>query len=179
MFLKSILIFVLSVFATSYFGVMTSDMAKTSSGNVDGAAACRTNEFAACAEASQSLPVGGVKFGDLVKPFSGCEGADVTQWLRKFEKVAKLRLVSDLHDVLPLFLEGAAYNLYDELGEEEQDSYELIKKALLKAYAKNPFNAYEEFAAGRLAVGESADDFMARLRQLAKLADVDYDGMLK
>ena len=41
----------------------------------------------------------------MIRPFDGT--GDLTAWIRKFKMAVKLQKLGDLHEVLPLFLEGA------------------------------------------------------------------------
>lgn len=46
---------------------------------------------------------------DMIKSFDGSSGVEVETWLRKIKLVAKLKSISDLHNFLPLYLDGAAF----------------------------------------------------------------------
>ena len=49
----------------------------------------------------------GLQVKDFVQPFDGT--GDVIQWLTKVDLVAKLRKIRNVADIIPLFLEGAAF----------------------------------------------------------------------
>lgn len=117
-----------------------------------------------------------VKVTDLVRQFDG--NGDIVEWLNKFELVVSLRDIKDSHTVVPLFLEGSAFAVYNELSESSKKSFELIKKALIEAFSLNAFQAYEQLTK-RVWCDESVDVYLADLRKLARLADVSSDTLLK
>ena len=53
------------------------------------------------------------KIQDVVRSFDGC--GNIETWLKKLKLVAKLKEVKKLESFLPLFLEGDAFSVYDEL----------------------------------------------------------------
>ena len=117
-----------------------------------------------------------LRLHDVVRPFSG-EG-DVVQWLEKLEMVAKLRGISDLQNVLPLFLEGSAYAVFSEMDEMKKKDLAAIKEALTDAFALNAFQAYERFIS-RKWNNEPVDVYLSDLRRLARLAKVENDSLLR
>ncbi|KAF0311994.1 Intracisternal A-particle Pol-related polyprotein [Amphibalanus amphitrite] len=104
----------------------------------------------------------------LIPEFDG-GNASVEEWLDKTELVCQLRGVSDIQTVVPLRLTGGAFSVYQQLKPEEKLQYSAVKAALLRAFAVDKFQAYEEFTARRLRVGESVDVYLADLRRLASL----------
>ncbi|KFD49690.1 hypothetical protein M514_09387 [Trichuris suis] len=58
---------------------------------------------------------------------------------------------------------------YLQLPDDEKKDAEKVKKALLAAFAVDPFVAYEQFSGRRLRSVESPDVFLADLRRLASL----------
>ena len=118
-----------------------------------------------------------VKLHDVVRCFDG-EG-DVSVWLRKFRLVTSLRKMSDLHEVLPLFLENKAFAVYEQLKDEDKAAFEKIEQALLDAFAASPFRAYAEFKTLTCGDGESADVFLTELRRLAVLARIADEKLIR
>ncbi|XP_043189920.1 uncharacterized protein LOC122364018 [Amphibalanus amphitrite] len=104
----------------------------------------------------------------LIPEFDG-GNASVEEWLDKTKLVCQLRGVSDIQTVVPLRLTGGAFSVYQQLKPEEKLQYSAVKAALLRAFAVDKFQAYEEFTARRLRVGESVDVYLADLRRLASL----------
>lgn len=116
-----------------------------------------------------------VKVTDLVRMYNG--DGDVVEWLNKFELVVTLRDIKEPATVVPLFLEGSAFSIYNELSDSHKKSYESIKKALIEAFSLNPFQAYEQLTK-RVWCDESVDVYLADLRKLARLAGVSSDTLL-
>ena len=79
------------------------------------------------------------KIQDVVRSFDGC--GNIETWLKKLKLVAKLKEVKKLESFLPLFLDGDAFSVYDELSETSKDSSEKIEQALLNAFAQNRYSA--------------------------------------
>ena len=80
--------------------------------------------------------------------------------------------------IIPLFLEGSAFALYEQLGESQKTSAKDIEKALLDAFAIDGFQAYEQFRDRRWNDGESVDVYLASLRQLMNLANIESEELL-
>lgn len=116
-----------------------------------------------------------IKLGDLLRCFNG-EG-DVIQWITKVELVLKIKEVKDVCAIIPMFLEGPAFAVYNELSAEDKGNGDAIKNALICAFATNPFLAYEEFVR-RTWRDEPVDVYMTDLRRLARLAGVTSDALL-
>jgi hypothetical protein len=113
----------------------------------------------------------------MIGKFDG--SGDVVVWLKKVKLVGELQKMGDLSLVIPLFLEGNAFALYEQLSDNEKTSAVDIEKALLDAFAIDLFEAYELFRDRRWNEGESVDVYMASLRQLMRLAKVENDELLQ
>lgn len=109
------------------------------------------------------------RFSDLIKQYDG--SGDFTEWQKKLELVCKLQKVKDLELVIPLFLSGGAFAVYDGLSEDSKRSYTDLTKALQQAFSANSFQAYEQFILRRMLPGESVDVYVSELKRLAKLID--------
>uniref|UniRef100_A0A5S6QZ90 Integrase catalytic domain-containing protein n=1 Tax=Trichuris muris TaxID=70415 RepID=A0A5S6QZ90_TRIMR len=105
----------------------------------------------------------------LIPEFDGSHSQSVTEWFEKLELVCRLRKVADVACVIPLRLSGGAFAVYLHLPDEDKKSAAKVKAALLAAFAKDPFAAYDEFSCRKLRNGESPDVFLADLRRLASL----------
>lgn len=110
-----------------------------------------------------------VRFSDLIKQYDG--NGDFSEWLKKLELVCKLQKVKDLESVIPLFLSGGAFAVYDGLSEDVKKNYVSLTQALQQAFSVNSFQAYELFIQKRLLPGESVDVYASELKRLAKLID--------
>ncbi len=118
-----------------------------------------------------------VKLHDVIKCYSGDE--DVSVWLSKFGLVTKLRKLANLEEVLPLFLEGPAFAVYDQMKEDDKEDSKKIEAALKDAFAASPFRAFDEPRSRLYREGESADVYLSELRRLAALAAIRDDAMLR
>ena len=107
---------------------------------------------------------------DVVKRFGGGSDKDVAVWLRQLRLVARLGKIDDLATVIPLFLDGAAFALYEQLCKKEQEYANRIADTLLAAFGVDAFQAYEEFQTRMRLPGEPVDVFLSKLRWLAGLA---------
>ena len=105
--------------------------------------------------------------GQILKPFTG-EG-DVVKWLAKLKMVAKLQKIEDVVNLLPLYLEGEALAIYQQMREADKDVLAQVEQRLKLAFAEGPFEALEKLASLRW-TGESVDVFASEIRRLAGLA---------
>ena len=117
----------------------------------------------------------GLQVKDFLQSFDGT--GDVVQWLTKVDLVAKVRKIRNVAEVIPLFLEGSAFAVYNEMGDTEKKSAECIRRTLTTAFATNPFRAYEEMCR-RVWQDEPVDVYLTDLRRLARLAGVTSDLLL-
>uniref|UniRef100_A0A5S6QFN5 Peptidase A2 domain-containing protein n=2 Tax=Trichuris muris TaxID=70415 RepID=A0A5S6QFN5_TRIMR len=69
--------------------------------------------------------------------------------------------------MIGLRLTGAAFEVYDQMAPEDQGKLDKVRERLLTAFAPDPFIAYDELITRRLRDRETADAFLAALRQLA------------
>ena len=104
-----------------------------------------------------------IRLHDVVKRFGGGSGEDVAVWLRQLRLAARLRKIDDLATVIPLFLDGAAFAVYEQLCKGEQEDADRIADALLAAFGVDAFQAYEEFQTRTRLPGELVDVFFVRV----------------
>ena len=117
-----------------------------------------------------------MKLKDSIKPYDG-QGC-VVEWLEKLEAAAEVTGETDLTKVFPLLLEGHAYSVYSHLKTEVKKSAEEVKKALTKSFGLDEFDAFEQLCQLQWN-GQSVDVFAARIRNLAKQADLDTDEFVR
>jgi hypothetical protein len=118
-----------------------------------------------------------VKVTDVVRPFDG--SGDVEHWLQKAKLVAKLKKINELHEFLPLYLEGPAFSVYDQMPDDDKADAEKIERTLLDAFAQDTFAAYDSFRQRYWTPGEVVDVYLADLRRLARLADIESDKVIR
>ena len=103
----------------------------------------------------------------MLRPFTG-EG-DLIKWLEKLKMVAKLQKIEDVVTLLPLYLEGEALTIYQQMRDEDKEDLALVEQRLKLAFAEGPFEALGKLSSLRW-TGESVDVFAAEIRRLAGLA---------
>ena len=111
-----------------------------------------------------------IRLTDIVRSYNG-EG-DVDAWLDRLEMVYELQKPrsssSDLVAVIPLLLEGPAYDVYAQMSDDVRKDESKLKAGLKAAFGLSPALAFVKFRTRTLAVGESPDAFVAELRRLAR-----------
>lgn len=110
-----------------------------------------------------------VRLESVVKVYSGKEDGSFDGWCSKFELVAKLQKLDELQNVLPLFLGGSAFQIYDEMKEVDKKDFKKIKGALGKAFSLDSSSAYEQLKLTVLQEQDAADGYLADIRRLTKL----------
>ena len=89
--------------------------------------------------------------------------------MERLELVAQLQTSEmDLAKVIPLFLEGAAYDVYAQMEPKDRADSTALKRRLRAAFGLSPSVAFSRFKARTLMQGESPDAFLAELRRLAR-----------
>ena len=78
---------------------------------------------------------------DMIKSFDG--SGDVTVWLKKIKLVAKMQKIEDLASLIPLYLDGPAFAIFEQMEEGDKDNEESIEAALLSAFSMNCFQAWD------------------------------------
>lgn len=118
-----------------------------------------------------------LKIADVVKAYNG--DGDVTAWVRKLKLAATTtQQIKELASIIPMFLEGPAFAVYEQMDEKLKTDADAIERALVTAFSMNPFQAYESFRLRSWQSGEPVDVYLSELRRLAKLAGVESDGLL-
>ena len=84
---------------------------------------------------------------DVVKKYSRVE--DIKAWLNRLKLILELQKAGgasvDLAAVIPLFLEGQAYNVYAELGSDVCGNVDSFENMLRAAFGLSPFMAFTKF----------------------------------
>ena len=79
-----------------------------------------------------------IKLIDVVKRFTGDGDKDVAVWLDHLELMAKLQDITNLAQVIPLFLVGPAYDVYTQLPEGDRRDERKLKRRLLATFGITP-----------------------------------------
>ena len=120
-----------------------------------------------------------VRLHDVMTRFAGKDNEDVTVWLRQSQLVARLQKIDNMAMVLPLFLDGAAFAVHEQLSEDRKSKISDIENALFTAFGIHPFRAFEELQHRTRQIGVPVDVFLSELRRLAKAAKIEDETFLK
>ncbi|XP_067949869.1 uncharacterized protein [Watersipora subatra] len=86
-----------------------------------------------------------VKLSDLIKSYEDNNiSGEFGTWISKLDLVAELQKIEDLKTIVPLFLNGSAFALYEQLSEDVKGDYVKLKKELLTAFSINIYSAYSQ-----------------------------------
>ena len=111
-----------------------------------------------------------LKVTDVLNRYRG-EG-DVSVWLKQAQLAKSLLKLKDLAVVIPLFLDGPAFAVYDQLSDEDKADATKIEAALRTAFATDKFSVYDEFRNRKWKSGETVDVFLAEIKRLASLDNI-------
>ena len=111
-----------------------------------------------------------LKVTDVLNRYRG-EG-DVSVWLKQAQLAKSLLKLKDLAVVIPLFLDGPAFAVYDQLSDYDKADATKIEAALRTAFATDKFSAYDKFRNRKWKSGETVDVFLAEIKRLASLANI-------
>lgn len=114
---------------------------------------------------------------DFIKPFDGT--GDVSTWLKKVDLVARLHRIDNVAALIPLYLEGTAFTVYDQLADYLKEDETAIKKSLRDAFGQNKFSAYDALRQRSWTPGEAVDAYLADLRRLAALAEIESAELIR
>ena len=108
----------------------------------------------------------------LIPEFHGVSSDHtVSEWLEQVELVCEMCGVDNVEHVLPLRLRGRALSVYQRLTCDQREDLQQIKQALLVAFAPDPFVAFDTFVSRRLRHGETVDEYLGDLQDLACLIE--------
>ena len=113
----------------------------------------------------------GLKVTDILNQFNG--DSDVSIWLKQAHLTKSLLKLKDLAVVIPLFLDDPTFAVNDQI-KEKRDA-DKIELALKTAFAYHKFLAYDEFRNRQWKNGESVHEYLADLKRLPHLANIDSE----
>ena len=124
---------------------------------------------------------------NTVAPYDG--SGDVSAWMKKVKLVAKIKKIRDLSEFIPLYLDGQAFDVYDEMPDGDKEDGTKIEATLRAAFEVRAYEvrevlvdrytAYERLQKRRWIPGEPADVYLASLRRLAGLANVTDEEVIR
>ena len=108
----------------------------------------------------------------LIPKFHGVSSDHtVTEWLEQVEVVCEISGVDNVEHVLPLGLRDRALSVYRRLTPDQREDLRQVKQTLLMAFALDPFVAFATFVSHRLCPGETVDEYLGDLQDLARLIE--------
>ena len=116
---------------------------------------------------------------ESLRCFSGNRGEDISVWLKKIKLVAKIKKIDDIANLIPLYLEGPAFAVFDQMSARSKESGEAIEATLIAAFAQDKFGAYDLVRARMWSEGEPVDVFLSDIRRLADLAGIVSEQMVR
>ena len=108
----------------------------------------------------------------LIPEFHGVSSDHtVSEWLEQVELVCEMCGVNNVERVLPLRLRGRALSGYRRLTRDQREDLQQVKQALLVAFAPDPFVPFHTFVSRHLRPGETVDEYLGDLQDLARLIE--------
>ena len=108
----------------------------------------------------------------LIPDFYGVSSNhSVSEWLEQVELACEMCGVDNVERVLPLRLRGRALSVYPQLTRDQREDLQQVKRALLVAFAPDPFVALDTFISRHLRPGETVDEYLGDLQDLARLIE--------
>ena len=95
----------------------------------------------------------------------------VSEWLEQVELVCEMCGVDHVERVLSHRLRGGALSVYRRLTCDQRDDLQQVKQALLVAFAQDRFVAFDTFVSRRLRPGETVDEYLGNLQDMARLIE--------
>ena len=101
----------------------------------------------------------------LIPEFHGISSnPTVSEWLEQVELVCEMCGVDNIKRILPLSAER-------RLTRDQREDLQQVKQALLVAFAPDPFVAFDIFVSHHLHPGETVDEYLGDLQDLARLIE--------
>ena len=85
----------------------------------------------------------------LIPEFGGSPSESVAEWLEKVQLVCDLRCIDKPETLVPLWLTGGAFAVYQQLSASDKRDFSKLKEALLVAFGADSFAAYEQLTTRR------------------------------
>lgn len=118
-----------------------------------------------------SARMDGVRITDIITKYDG--SGDLETWFEKLKLGAKLKGIDDIGTLLPLFLEGPAFRLFQHLPDGDKASHESVIFALRQSFGLTACAAYNKFICRKQNHDETLDHFLSDLKSLAKCITSD------
>ncbi|EER19045.1 hypothetical protein Pmar_PMAR007993, partial [Perkinsus marinus ATCC 50983] len=114
-----------------------------------------------------------LKLDQVIKKFHGNTATEsFERWYQKYCLAAKIQGWSEEQrtQYLPLFLEDAAWSVYDQLPKSDKSDINCLIKKLTAAFSPTPADAFIAFQSRRFVQGESIDNYVSDLKRYLTLS---------
>ena len=120
---------------------------------------------------------------ELPEVFTGEDGKDFHQWIRRFEVAAEAFSDSStkLHSLLPARLAGSAFTVWESLTESEKKDFKKVKEKLSQVFGRTQLiDTFKSCITARTRrPGEPLEVFAAAIASMVEEAFPNYDGPAK
>lgn len=113
----------------------------------------------------------------VVEKYDG--SSDISVWLDQLKTLMRVQKVKeDLHELVPLFLKGDAFELYSQLDEDTIADSKLLEKELRKHFGIDSFEAFDYLRNLKWQNGDSVSVYLAKIRRLATVCDITCESFI-
>ena len=118
---------------------------------------------------------------ELPELFSGEDGKDFHQWIRRFEVAACAFSESNLHTLLPARLSGSAFTVWESMKDADKKDFKKIKDKLSQVFGRSQFiETFKSCITARSRKpGEPLEVFASAIVSLVEEAFPNYDSNAK
>ena len=119
----------------------------------------------------QAISAMSLNFDPKLTPLFDGKDSDlsVQEWIEKAGLICQFSGVKCIECVVPMYLSGGAYAVYQQLSEDKRRDFVCTKSALYTAIALDSVSAWKDFMACKLRLEETVDVYLAELRRLSVL----------
>ena len=103
---------------------------------------------------------------EICPQFDGESKLDINEFFTKLELVAEARKFDELEVLLPLLLQGSAFNVYSQFSKSTRQSYQLSKEKLKECFGISTIKSYRRFISRKYNENEPVDVYLKELKKL-------------
>jgi hypothetical protein len=113
----------------------------------------------------------------IVEKYDGTE--DISMWLDQLKMLMKVQNVTEeLHEIIPLFLKGNAYEVYSQFDDDILKSSALLEKSLRQNFGVDSFEAFAELRKLKWRYGESVPVYLAKIKRTAATCKIESESFI-
>jgi hypothetical protein len=118
---------------------------------------------------------------DVVKKFEGGTDDNIELWLDRFHVAIDITTKTTTDDekekemakIMPLFLDGAAYNTWKQLGDADRKDLKKVESALRRVFGRSKATAWHALKTLQLVHGDSVDVAVEEVKSLLRTISGD------